>query len=500
MRNTFRLICLCIAISLTAYCPASEDKTVLLAVLARNKAHVLGEYLDRIEKLDYDKKLISIYVNTNNNVDDTKEILLSWIDAHRDQYRNIEFENVEIESLNDSAPHDWNSERFSALAKIRNRSLEKALQQKTDYYFVVDCDNFIAPYTLKNLIAHDKPIIAPLLKSIPEAGDLYSNFFMDVEPTGYYKSHPDYGNILRGFKKGITKAPVVHCTYLINSKDIDKLNYIDGSDDYEFVIFSRSARENGIDQYICNDCDYGTLLHFRDSPTLDEERERFENYLLKGNSIDPIATLPISADNIDAESVFTRHYDFGDDWGKNSDGEGFSGSGSLVHFARPYMNFLQDFVKNNEIKSVVDAGCGDWTFSRHMDWRGCDYIGFDVVKSVVERNQKYFSSPSIQFVHSNFIAMELPPADLLICKDVLQHCTNDDILAFISQFKNYKHCLITNDIEPCDINTLIKRGEWRPVDLTKPPFNVKGTKILTYRSGGVIKQALYIQNLSTIGL
>lgn len=493
MRKFFQIFCFYIAISLPLYCLANEDKTVLLAILARNKAHVLEEYLNRIENLEYDKKLISLYVNTNNNVDNTKELLLSWIDKHKDDYRHIEFENKEIESLNASAPHDWNAERFRALAKIRNRSMQKALEQKADYYFVVDCDNFIAPFTLKNLIAHDKPIIAPLLVSIPEANDVYSNFFMDIEPSGYYKAHPEYNFILKGYKRGVTKVPVVHCSYLVNSKYIDKLNYIDGSDDYEFIIFSRSARENGIDQYICNDFDYGTLLHFSDSPTLEEEKKRFANYLLNKSASTAISLLTSSGKN-DAETVFTRHYDIGDEWGKNNEGNGFSGSGSLVPLARPYMNFLQEFLKNNDIKSVVDAGCGDWTFSRYMDWSQGSYIGFDVVKSVIEKNQKYFGAPSVQFVHSNFIQEDLPAADLLICKDVLQHCTNEDILAFMPQCKKFKHCLITNDIEPSEINIAISRGQWRPVDLTKPPFMSKGAKVLTYRSGGVVKQVLYIQN------
>ena len=81
-------------------------------------------------------------------------------------------------------------------------------------------------------------------------------------------------------------------------------------------------------------------------------------------------------------------------WGRNAEGEAFSGGGSLVEVARPYMDFLQNFLKENHIETVVDAGCGDWEFSRHINWDGIDYIGYDVVAYIIEKNKKNFSAPN----------------------------------------------------------------------------------------------------------
>ena len=175
-------------------------------------------------------------------------------------------------------PHDWNSKRFRVLAKIRNKSLEKAKETKSDYYFVVDCDNFIAPYTLSDLIAKDKPIIAPMLRAIPEFNDLYSNFFCAVDPNGYYKPDPLYEKLLLRKVVGTLPVPVVHCTYLIKNEVLDKLSYIDGTRDYEFVIFSRLARQNDVSQWICNEKEYGTLIHFFTSHTLEQERALVEAF------------------------------------------------------------------------------------------------------------------------------------------------------------------------------------------------------------------------------
>lgn len=253
---------------------APEGKRVLLAILARNKEHVLPRFLDAIEKLDYDKKLITVYINTNNNIDKTVEILSDWKEKNQQHYANIILEKQDIKQLATAStgPHDWRPLRVRALAHIRNKSLKQTKKHGCDYYFVVDCDNFIEPSTLKVLVSKDKPIIAPLLYSIPEPKDEYCNFFYAVNEKGFYEEVPEYFKVLRREMIGTFKVAVVHCTYLIKADYIDKLNYLDDSNDYEFIIFSRNARNNGVDQYICNEEQFGTQLHYNTNLTLQQEQ------------------------------------------------------------------------------------------------------------------------------------------------------------------------------------------------------------------------------------
>lgn len=255
-----------------------EDKTVLIAILARNKAHFLPRFLECIKSLDYNKKLITLYINTNNNDDNTQEVLERWVEANGDQYSGVIFEKHHVQSLQQTDPHDWTPVRFKVLGTIRNQSMQKAKDAHCDYYFIVDCDNFITPCTLKELLLKNKPIIAPMLRAIPNATDMYSNYFCAINPAGYYAGHPDYPKILYREMIGTFKEPVVHCTYLIQTSCIDKLGYVDGTDDYEFVIFSRMARNNGIDQYICNEKDFGVLWHCTGTESLAEERAKFLEY------------------------------------------------------------------------------------------------------------------------------------------------------------------------------------------------------------------------------
>lgn len=260
---------------------SKETKKVLIAILAKNKGHMLPQYLECIDHLDYDKKLIVVYIRTNNNTDNTREILSDWAKLHRSHYHDIIFEDEDIpKELPPSNPHAWTIERWKLLAGIRNRSLEKAKEYQCDYYFVADCDNFILPHTLKYLVHKNKPIIAPMLRAMPQKNDAYSNFFCDVDHKGYCKDDPDYRKILYCSLIGTFKVPLVHCTYLIKTECLDKLNYLDDTDEMEFVVISRLARKNGIDQYICNEREFGTLYHSDNAyMSLAEEIEDYQRGL-----------------------------------------------------------------------------------------------------------------------------------------------------------------------------------------------------------------------------
>lgn len=256
--------------------PSKVNKSVLLAILAKNKAHMLPKYLESIDNLDYDKKLIVVYIRTNNNKDDTRDLLADWVEKHRSEYQEVIFEDEDIDQATASNPHQWSNERLKLLAEIRNRSLEKAKEYKTDFYFVADCDNFVHPHTLKYLVQKDKPMIAPMLRSMPRKGDPYSNFFADVDARGYWKTDSDFYKILNGAAIGTFKVPLVHCTYLIKTEYLDRLNYMDDTSDMEFVIISRLARKYGIDQFICNEREFGTLYHpYNYGLTLEEEIKDF---------------------------------------------------------------------------------------------------------------------------------------------------------------------------------------------------------------------------------
>jgi SAM-dependent methyltransferase len=194
--------------------------------------------------------------------------------------------------------------------------------------------------------------------------------------------------------------------------------------------------------------------------------------------------------------VFSDIYERGE-WGVDENQKGNSGTGSDPRNARPYISFLKNYLEDHAIKSVVDLGCGDWRLGQQINWNGITYIGIDVVESVVSENIKHFGTANISFVKADVTEYMLPKADLLICKDVLQHLPYKDIHNVVKQLNKYKHCIVVNDVDPIKLtceNVDIPRGHYRCLDLTQPPFSLCGRKVLTYASGDETKQILVIRN------
>jgi SAM-dependent methyltransferase len=144
----------------------------------------------------------------------------------------------------------------------------------------------------------------------------------------------------------------------------------------------------------------------------------------------------------------------------------------MAEHAHPYVVTLQRFLHDYGIRSVVDLGCGDWQFSRLIDWRGVEYLGLDVVEAVVDANRKAFATESITFEVAT-VGKPLPSADLVVCKDVLQHLPLAVVADYLAEFRQrYKHVLITNDAYPDrDTNAEIPPGAGRAIRPDLEPFS-----------------------------
>lgn len=149
-----------------------------------------------------------------------------------------------------------------------------------------------------------------------------------------------------------------------------------------------------------------------------------------------------------------------------------SGPGSGEEYTRPYRAVLSQFMRANAIGRVVDIGCGDWQFSRHIDWQGIDYTGFDVVQSVIEANRRNHAMPGVAFEVMPAKYRHLPQADLILCKDVLQHLSLDHAEELLSALQDKaRYVLVTNCVLPEErLNLEIDDGDWRPLDVERDPF------------------------------
>jgi GR25 family glycosyltransferase involved in LPS biosynthesis len=237
----------------------SGSPKVLLAILAKQKAEMLPLFLQCIEAQDYPKNATVLYIRTNNNTDNTEQLLRDWVDRVGHLYAAVEFDSGDVDvAVEQFAAHEWNPTRFNVLGRIRQESLAKPKAHDCQFYFVVDVDNFIRANTISELVALNLPIVSPLLRSV-QPGRYYSNYHAEVDEKGYYRNCDQYMWILNRWVRGLIEVPLVHTTYMIRQDVIDDLHYLDETDRYEYVIFSDSARKAKIPQYMDNRQVYGYI-------------------------------------------------------------------------------------------------------------------------------------------------------------------------------------------------------------------------------------------------
>jgi SAM-dependent methyltransferase len=183
---------------------------------------------------------------------------------------------------------------------------------------------------------------------------------------------------------------------------------------------------------------------------------------------------------VSSAEAFRRLYE-GEDmaWG------GHSGGGSDAYWTIEYRAFLDRFLHLNNIRTIIDIGCGDWQFSRFLNLDGRRYYGFDVVPSVVERNRQRYGSETITFDLMPTDFSVLPQADLLIMKDVLQHLPDAEITRHKQDlFPHYPCCLISNSYRKVATgqNHDIPPGAFRCLDLKAEPYLFDGVYVLEFAS------------------
>ena len=165
--------------------------------------------------------------------------------------------------------------------------------------------------------------------------------------------------------------------------------------------------------------------------------------------------------------IFTKIYQ------RNSWSNG-SGPGSSSEFTAEYREFLEKFLINNQISTVFDIGCGDWQFSKLINWNNVNYTGIDIVESLIQTNNTLYSSHNIKFLLLNAIEKELPQADLFIIKDCLQHLSFASIKKILKNILKYRYILFVNDHHTEYKNVDCEDGSigGRKLNLLLPPFNL----------------------------
>lgn len=173
--------------------------------------------------------------------------------------------------------------------------------------------------------------------------------------------------------------------------------------------------------------------------------------------------------SLPAEDVFTDHYE-SNYWDSE---ESVSGPGSTEAETRRVREALPRLVAERGIASMLDLPCGDFHWMRTVDLGGVSYIGADVVKPLIERNQATYGSATRRFEHLDLTGDTLPTVDLVFCRDCLFHLSFAQVSAALANIrKSGSRYLLTTTHPANETNVDIKTGDFRPLNLTRWPFRL----------------------------
>lgn len=190
------------------------------------------------------------------------------------------------------------------------------------------------------------------------------------------------------------------------------------------------------------------------------------------------------------QHIFTNIYEQ-KIWGDNENQEysGSSGGGSDISYNSKYIAFLNYFIQEKEIQTVVDLGCGDFRCGPNIyDDLDIQYTGYDTYKKIINYNSKLNEKPKYTFYHLDFSneKEKIANGDLCILKDVLQHWSLQniyDFLDFLTEKKKFKYILIINCCNQKEDNTDIQDGDARPLSCEFLPLKkYNPQKIMNYQT------------------
>jgi SAM-dependent methyltransferase len=156
-------------------------------------------------------------------------------------------------------------------------------------------------------------------------------------------------------------------------------------------------------------------------------------------------------------------------WG---DPESISGSGSNLDQTRRLRRELPALFRQLGVRSILDLPCGDGHWMASVDLTGIAYTGADFLPELVEANAARNPSSGRRFEVLDLTASPLPSADLLLCRDCLVHFSFADArLALANIPRSAITWLLATTFPDEDANLDITTGDWRPINLERPPFS-----------------------------
>jgi SAM-dependent methyltransferase len=176
-----------------------------------------------------------------------------------------------------------------------------------------------------------------------------------------------------------------------------------------------------------------------------------------------------------AAAVFSQIYRR-NDWGGT---ESVSGPGSSLSRTNVARKAIAELITSRNIKTILDAPCGDFHWMRLLDLGQVDYCGVDIVSELIAQNIAQHSRSNVTFQVLDIVKDPLPQVDLIVCRDALVHLFYKDIFQALRNFKSSGSTYLLTTSFPGHENRDIRlQGDWRPFNLQSEPINLKAPREL----------------------
>ena len=159
---------------------------------------------------------------------------------------------------------------------LRDRRVEAFKKSDADYYFSIDSNIIIQNSNIiQNLLYENKGIVGPL--AVKEDTSGWSNMWLGICPSGWYKRNDQYIPIVQYRTKGIFNVPYLTGCYLISKecalkiKDFFSIGY--RSERGFDMTFCQNMRLNNMFMYVTNKINACKVLRDFDAPALKEVKQ-----------------------------------------------------------------------------------------------------------------------------------------------------------------------------------------------------------------------------------
>ncbi len=164
---------------------------------------------------------------------------------------------------------------------------------------------------------------------------------------------------------------------------------------------------------------------------------------------------------------------------------GGSGPGSFKSNTAEYVSFVNDLIKELDVKSFLDVGCGDWQLASQINLLGVRYKGIDVSSKAIQLAE--LIAPKGTDLSNDDIEKVEETYDFVHIKDVLQHLPTIECVRILTAASKHKAVLVVNDHS--ELNSDIFAGGYRPFNAM---FWPKANLLKMFNIGGFNKSAILI--------